>query len=90
MVKYHDAPRRETPRRTFGLVPHPQHVLRIHQHAARIHHLGARILGEVLCELAQRDPAVITVLERAASLTPEQIAAAGADRPVVVPLRLVP
>lgn len=72
---------------------HPLALARIHRHAAHLHGLGPRAVAEALAELAT-DPlvaeAVLGLLARYSRLSREQIAWAGADRPLPRQLTVVP
>lgn len=101
---YHGAPLgRQIPQQPFSLgcyhdpsIPgalHPLVLARIHRHAAHLQALGPRAVAEALTEFAKglHGPAeVLGVLGRYGRLTPAQIAAAGADRPLPRQLVAVP
>jgi hypothetical protein len=67
-------------------------LLRIHAAAGKVHSLGRRASAEAFAQLAcgpAGPAAVLQVLADFARLTPEQITAAGADRPMPRPLGVV-
>jgi hypothetical protein len=70
----------------------PLVLVRLHDAAGKVYDLKRRTVAEAFVELA-RGPAgpaaVLRVLTDFARLTPEQITAAGADRPLPRPLGVV-
>ena len=70
----------------------PMVLLRIHAAAGKVYDLKRRAVAEAFAQLA-RGPAgpaaVLQVLADFARITPEQITAAGADRPLPRPLGVV-
>lgn len=68
-----------------GDVLPPQVLLRINSAADRVHALGCRVSTEAWAQIA-RGPtgpdAVLQLLTDFARLTPQQLVAAGADRPI--------